>query len=144
RRALGSRAFALLVNCAARCIYRSPYSAYLLRNLPTCGALRKTNFRRLAFISLGFSYDVSQKPSIPDGSRSLDLYSMRWLEFLLGRSRLELRDLASKAIRYYAPFPLRPKARWFAQKVEPPKKRWIDRPVDPLKAIQSRVQERIL
>src|SRR5689334_12859687 len=28
--------------------------------------------------------------------------------------------------------------------MEPPKKRWIDNPVDPLKAIQSRIQERLL
>jgi RNA-directed DNA polymerase len=69
---------------------------------------------------------------------------MRRLEFLLGRPRAELKDLALNAMRYYDPFPLRPRQRWFAKKVKPPKKRWIDHPVDPLKAIQSRIQERLL
>jgi RNA-directed DNA polymerase len=78
------------------------------------------------------------------GNASLDLYSLRRLEILLGRSRAELKDLASKATHYYKPFPLRPKERKFARKVEPAKKRWIDNPVDPLKAIQSRIQERLL
>lgn len=77
-------------------------------------------------------------------SATLDLYSMRRLEILLGRSREELRDLALKAIHFYKPFPLKAKARRFAKKVEPVKKRWIDNPIDPLKAIQSRVHERIL
>lgn len=87
---------------------------------------------------------MGRKPSIPTGSTSLDLYSMAHLEFLLGRTRQELGDLASNGIRYYAPFPLKPKQRWFARNVGPAKKRWIDHPIDPLKAIQSRVQERIL
>jgi len=69
---------------------------------------------------------------------------MRGLEVLLGRTRAELRDLSSNATRYYKPFLLRPKERRFAKKVEPPKKRWIDNPVDPLKAIQSRIQDRLL
>ena len=80
----------------------------------------------------------------PNGSSSLDLYSARQLEILLGRSRAELEDLASNAVRFYQPFPLRPRQRRFARKIEPPKKRWIDHPVDPLKAIQSRIQERLL
>lgn len=69
---------------------------------------------------------------------------MRQLEVLLGRSRLDLRDLASKAIHFYKPFLLKTAPRKFAKKVEPIKKRWIDNPIDPLKAIQSRVHERIL
>src|SRR5437660_1125750 len=77
-------------------------------------------------------------------SATLDLYSMKQLEILLGRSRVELKDLASKAIHFYKPFPLKTKPRRFAKKVEPVKKRWIDNPIDPLKTIQSRVQERIL
>lgn len=79
-----------------------------------------------------------------DGSVTLDLYSMRKLEVLLGRPRAELRDLASKALHFYKPFPLQPQPRKFAKKAEPVKKRWIDNPIDPLKAIQSRVHERIL
>jgi len=69
---------------------------------------------------------------------------MRRLEFLLGRSRSELKDLARNATRHYEPFLLKPKQRWFAKKTKPPKKRWIDHPVDPLKAIQSRIQDRLL
>jgi RNA-directed DNA polymerase len=79
-----------------------------------------------------------------DPSARLDLYSLRELEVLLGRSRTELEDLSLHAVRYYEPFPLKPKPRWFAKKTKPPKKRWIDHPIDPLKAIQSRIQERLL
>ena len=75
---------------------------------------------------------------------ALDLYSLSYVEALLGRTRKELRYLASHAIHYYQPFVLRPKDRPFARKVTTPKKRWIDHPIDPLKAIQSRIQERIL
>jgi len=70
--------------------------------------------------------------------------STRHLEILLGRSRAELEDLALSSIHYYKPFPLGPRERWFAKKIKPPKKRWIDNPVDPLKAIQSRIHERLL
>lgn len=77
-------------------------------------------------------------------SGSLDLYSLRHLEILLGRSRAELKDLAESAVRYYKPFRQRPKERPFARKFKPPKKRWIDNPVDPLKMVQTRIQERIL
>jgi RNA-directed DNA polymerase len=77
-------------------------------------------------------------------SDSLNLYSLRYLEILLGRSRTELRDLASGAVRYYKPFLQKPKVRPFARKITAPKKRWIDNPVDPLKMIQARIQERLL
>jgi len=77
-------------------------------------------------------------------SDSLNLYSLRYLEILLGRSRAELRDLASGAVRYYKPFLQKPKARPFARKITAPKKRWIDNPIDPLKMIQARIQERLL
>ncbi len=69
---------------------------------------------------------------------------MRGLELLLGRSRAEMKDLARNATRYYEPFPLKPKQRWFARKVKATKKRWIDHPIDPLRAIQARIQERLL
>ena len=87
---------------------------------------------------------MSPRPNAGSASDSLDLYSLRYVEVLFGRSREELNDLASHAVRYYRPFPFRAKARPFAQKVVPPKKRWIDNPVDPLKAIQSRLEERFL
>jgi RNA-directed DNA polymerase len=74
----------------------------------------------------------------------LDLYSLSQLEALLGRSREELTDLAKHAVRYYKPFILKKKQRPFAQKIVPAKKRFIDNPVDPLKAIQSRIEERLL
>lgn len=77
-------------------------------------------------------------------STTLDLYSIREVEFLLGRTRAELKDLASKAIHFYKPFPLTTQPRRFAKKPVVVKKRLIDNPIDPLKAIQSRVQERLL
>lgn len=86
--------------------------------------------------------ELSTASAIVDAS--LDLYSVRQLAYLLGRSRAELEDLALKAVRFYEPFPLKAKQRWFARNIKPPKKRWIDHPVDPLKAIQSRIQERLL
>lgn len=79
-----------------------------------------------------------------NASDSLDLYSLRYLEVLLGRSRAELKDLASGAIRHYKPFLQKPKERPFAKKIAAPKKRWIDNPVNPLKMIQARILERIL
>lgn len=79
-----------------------------------------------------------------DASARLDLYSMKRLEVVLGRPRAELRDLGKHAVRYYDPFPLPQKKRPFARRTEPAKKRWIDHPIDPLKAIQSRIQERLL
>jgi len=87
---------------------------------------------------------VRPQPVTVKASDALDLYSLKYLEILLGRSRSELRDLASHATRYYKPFPLRPKSRPFTKRAEVPKRRWIDHPIDPLKAIQSRIQERIL
>jgi RNA-directed DNA polymerase len=106
--------------------------------------LKKRNFNKLVFTLPDSYYAVSTRGGESDESATLDLYSMRRLEILLGRPRAELRDLASKAIHFYKPFPLKAKARKFAKKPEPVKKRWIDNPIDPLKAIQSRVHERIL
>jgi len=74
----------------------------------------------------------------------LDLYSLRHLEALLGRTRVELEDIARHAVRHYRPFPLRSEARPFSRKPARQKKRWIDNPVDPLKAIQSRILARML
>ncbi len=87
---------------------------------------------------------MNPRPDVASASASLDLYSLRYLEVLLGRSRQELQDLASHAIRYYQPFPLSARARPFAHNGKPPKKRWIDNPAGPLKAIQSRIEKRLL
>jgi RNA-directed DNA polymerase len=75
---------------------------------------------------------------------SLNLYSLSYVEVLLGHSRVELTDLARHAVRYYKPFPLRKRERPFAQKTEPSKRRLIDNPIGPLKAIQSRIEKRLL
>ena len=74
----------------------------------------------------------------------LDIYSLSHLEALLGRSRAELADLAKHAVRYYKPFQLGKKERPFAKKPTSGRKRLIDNPIDPLKAIQSRIEERLL
>jgi hypothetical protein len=63
---------------------------------------------------------------------------------LLGRSRAELEELAKHAVRYYKPFLLKKRERPFAQNSAPAKKRLIDNPIDPLKAVQSRIEERLL
>jgi RNA-directed DNA polymerase len=81
------------------------------------------------------------RPNVP---ATLDLYSLRHLEALLGRSRAELEELAKHAVRYYRPFLLKRKEQPFAQKSALAKKRLIDNPIDPLKAIQSRIEERLL
>ncbi len=87
---------------------------------------------------------MSRRPNVASAVAKLDLYSLRYVEVLFGRSREELKDLASHAARYYKPFPLRAKQRPFTRKAQSPKRRWIDNPIDPLKAIQSRVEERFL
>ena len=62
----------------------------------------------------------------------LNLYSLSHIEAILGRSRLELRDLAANALGYYQPFPLRKKERPFARYTKPSKRRLIDNPVGPV------------
>jgi RNA-directed DNA polymerase len=75
----------------------------------------------------------------------LDVYSLRQVEALLGHSRTELEDLGKHAVRYYEPFPLKRKGKPFSRKAsKPARKRWIDNPIDPLKAIQSRIEVRLL
>ena len=81
---------------------------------------------------------------VVDVPTPLDLYSLRHVEALLSRSRIELGDLSEHAVRYYDPFPLREKERPFARRSTPAKKRFIDNPIDPLKSIQSRIDDRIL
>jgi hypothetical protein len=78
------------------------------------------------------------------GPTPLDLYSLRHLEALLGHTRIELGDLAKRAVHYYEPFPFRKPSRPFSRKQASGKKRWIDNPVDPLKAVQSRIEQRLL
>jgi RNA-directed DNA polymerase len=75
---------------------------------------------------------------------ALDLYSLSYLEALLGRSRAELKDLARHAVRYYDPFSHKKRDRPFSHKTAPSKKRLIDNPIGPLKAVQSRIEGRLL
>lgn len=77
-------------------------------------------------------------------SEKLRLYSMWRLETLLGKSRVELRDVASNAGRCYSPFPKKVCPRPFQKHPRPPKKRQIDNPVGDLKDIQTRIYQRIL
>ena len=74
----------------------------------------------------------------------LDLYSLHYLEALLGHSRVELEDLAKHATRFYKPFPLKRKEHPFSRKTQPTKKRSIDNPINPPKAIQARIEDRLL
>lgn len=74
----------------------------------------------------------------------LDLYSLHHLEALLGHSRVELEDLAKHATRFYKPFPLKRKEHPFSRKTRPARKRSIDNPINPLKAIQTRIEDRLL
>ena len=87
---------------------------------------------------------MSPSSSAAKEAASLDLYSLHYLEALLGHSRSELRDLAEHGVRYYAPFPHQRKERPFARSVKSTKRRWIDNPIGPLKAIQSRIEQRVL
>jgi RNA-directed DNA polymerase len=87
---------------------------------------------------------LRQSESNPSVPTRLDLYSLCHLEALLGHSRGELEDLAKHAVRYYRPFPLSRRKRPFSRDRTPPRKRWIDNPIDPLKAVQSRIEDRLL
>jgi RNA-directed DNA polymerase len=87
---------------------------------------------------------MNPSPSAAKRAARLDLYSLRHLEVLLGHSRSELQDLAKHGIRYYDPFPHHRKERPFAKSVKSAKQRWIDNPTGPLKAIQSRIEQRVL
>lgn len=76
--------------------------------------------------------------------RRLNLYSVSRLERLLGLDRHYLRDLASRAGSCYSPFQKISKARPFQKKLKPPKRRVIDNPSEELKAVQSRINGRLL
>jgi hypothetical protein len=71
-----------------------------------------------------------------DGHPYLGIISMRHLEELLGRRRVDIRRIADRAGRYYRPFDLRRVAgegKW----------RHIDNPVGELKRYQTCIQERM-
>ena len=74
----------------------------------------------------------------------LHLYSMGQLEVLLGAPRAEIRDIASHAGGYYKPFIKEKKPKPFQKVPVPPKRRPIDNPVGRLKAIQRRINKKIL
>jgi RNA-directed DNA polymerase len=76
--------------------------------------------------------------------KPLNLFSVSHLQAILGHSFVELDDLSSHAVKYYSPFHLREKPRPFSKNAGSKKVRFIDRPVDPLKAIQARIEARIL
>jgi RNA-directed DNA polymerase len=78
-------------------------------------------------------------------ARQLDLYSLGYLEVLLGLDREELKDVTAHAGRFYNPFPKGPKVRPFPRKtVDSNKIRIIDNPVEPLKSVQDRIHLRLL
>lgn len=88
--------------------------------------------------------DQSQRVSGSVPSERLDLYSFRYLEFLLGFSRLQLSELSNQAARHYRPFYKEPKVRPFARKPITKKKRLIDNPKGVLKKVQRRINQRLL
>lgn len=77
---------------------------------------------------------------------TLGLYSVGKLEALLGTDRNRLRFIAQHAGSYYRPFPMKERARPFQRKFKPPRKRprVIDNPGPTLKALQKRINQRIL
>ncbi len=86
----------------------------------------------------------SQPVKGSDPHEKLDLYSFRYLEFLLGFSRIQLRDLSNHAPKHYRPFYKEPKVRPFARKAIAKKKRLIDNPKGMLKQVQRRINQRLL
>jgi hypothetical protein len=78
------------------------------------------------------------------GSQQLNLYSLRHLELLLGMKRQELRAVASRAGRYYAPFPKSTPEFPFPKKLSPKKIRLIDNPLEPLKSLQDKIYRKVL
>jgi RNA-directed DNA polymerase len=88
--------------------------------------------------------DQSQRVGGSVPRERLDLYSFRYVEFLLGFSRLQLRELSSHAAKHYRPFYKEPKARPFARKPLTKKKRLIDNPKGALKKVQRRINQRLL
>lgn len=88
--------------------------------------------------------DQSQRVSESVPRERLDLYSFRYLEFLLGFSRLQLRELSNQAAKHYRPFYKEPKVRPFARKPITKKKRLIDNPKGALKKVQRRINQRLL
>lgn len=82
---------------------------------------------------------------ISDASEeSLDLYSFNHLEYLLNRSRKDLRAIASSAARYYSPYEKTKPPRPFANNPIPAKPRTIDNPQEPLKTVQHDLLDQLL
>lgn len=73
----------------------------------------------------------------PNQGIHLPLVSMRQVEFVLGKSREDLRKIASYAGRYYHPFDRR-------REIGKGKWRHIDNPKGELKLLQKRIQKHIL
>jgi hypothetical protein len=87
---------------------------------------------------------AQSQPGKGSDPERLNLYSFRYLEFLLGFSRIQLRDLSNHAAKYYRPFYKEPKVRPFARKAIDKKKRLIDNPKGGLKQVQRRINQRLL
>ena len=71
---------------------------------------------------------------MPQEVSTLNIYSLRDLQYRLGFNRDLLWDVAETAGRYYRPFPTYDKN----------KTRWIDNPVGILKEVQARIQNQLL
>lgn len=76
--------------------------------------------------------------------RKLNLHLISTLERILGLSQDYLCSLASQAGSAYSPFEKVNRPRPFQKKIKPLKRRIIDNPSEELKAVQSRINNRLL
>ncbi len=79
-----------------------------------------------------------------DAAPSLNIISLRQLEFKLGLKRGYLRSLAAHAGGHYSPFVKPEKYRPFQKIFNKPKQRLIDNPDEELKEVQKRIYRRLL
>jgi hypothetical protein len=79
-----------------------------------------------------------------DAAPSLNIVSLRRLEFKLGLKRGYLRSLAAHARGHYNPFVKPEKYRPFQKVFKKPKQRLIDNPDEELKEVQKRIYRRLL
>ncbi len=84
------------------------------------------------------------EPNYRCSPRKLNLHLLSTLERLLGFDQNYLFALASRAGACYSPFPKGTKPRPFQKKAKPSKRRIIDNPSEELKAVQSRINDRLL
>jgi len=84
------------------------------------------------------------EPNYHCSPRKLNLHLLSTLERRLGFDQNYLCVFASRAGAAYSPFEKRNKPRPFQKKTKPPKRRVIDNPSEELKAVQSRINDRLL